>query len=90
MACTPHEARPRKTTAKDACGPWGEGGGNEAGANAHRSISSDRHGKPGPIKAVVAALLRPTVSKEEFYVFSGTKQVFPSTYNVLVWWEPQG
>lgn len=42
------------------------------------------------MKVVIVLLLRLTVSREEFYVFSGTKQVFLSTYYVRDWFEPLG
>lgn len=63
--------------------PWGQGaeGGNEA--KPPRSTPSGGRGKPGATKAAVA-LRRLPVSKEEFFVFSGIKQVFPSTYCVPV------
>lgn len=51
-APTPHEARPRKTLAKEACGFWGKGagGGMRPGTKAPRSISSRQRqrSKAGP------------------------------------------
>lgn len=51
------------------------------GTNPPRSISSGGHGKLGATRAAVV-LQRLPMSKGEFSVFSGIKQVFPSTYCV--------
>lgn len=63
--------------------------GVRLGANIpSRSTSSSRQAWPGQardMKAGVVALLRLSVSREESYVLSGTKQVFPSTYYVQDW-----
>ena len=63
--------------------PWGQGAEGANEAKPPRSTTSGGCGKPGATKAAVA-LRRLPVSKEEFFVFSGIKQVFPSTYCVSV------
>lgn len=94
----PRRGRPAeaRASAKEACAPPGPGGwgGGELGANIpSRRTSSSRQAWPGQardMKAGVVASLRLSVSREESYVLSGTKQVFPSTYYARDWFERLG